>query len=68
MLRDVDQLPMPEVAEQLGITVAAAKSRLLRARAELEERLEKHCGRMGVATLTAARTPGIDGLALGQEI
>ncbi len=54
MLRDVDQLPMPEVAEQLGITVAAAKSRLLRARAELKERLERHCGQMGVATLTSA--------------
>jgi RNA polymerase sigma-70 factor (ECF subfamily) len=53
MLRDVDQLPMPEVAEKLGITVAAAKSRLLRARAELKERLEKHCGVMGAATLTA---------------
>ena len=53
MLRDVDQLPMTEVAEQLGITVAAAKSRLLRARSELRERLEKHCGLMGAATLTA---------------
>jgi RNA polymerase sigma-70 factor (ECF subfamily) len=52
MLRDVEQLPMPEVAEQLGISVAAAKSRLLRARAELRERLQKHCGRMGPATLT----------------
>lgn len=60
MLRDIDQLPMPEVAEQLGITVAAAKSRLLRARAELRGRLEKHCGSMGVATLTGVlRTPGM---------
>ena len=53
VLRDVDQLPMPEVAEKLGISVAAAKSRLLRARAELRHRLEKHCGRLGHATLTA---------------
>ena len=53
VLRDVDQLPMPEVAERLGISVAAAKSRLLRARAELRMRLEKHCGRLGQATLTA---------------
>jgi RNA polymerase sigma-70 factor (ECF subfamily) len=52
MLRDVQQLPMPEVAGQLGISVAAAKSRLLRARAELKGRLQKHCGRMGAATLT----------------
>lgn len=60
MLRDVDQLPMPAVAEQLGISVAAAKSRLLRARAELKARLQKHCGAMGAATLTASlRGPGI---------
>jgi RNA polymerase sigma-70 factor (ECF subfamily) len=52
MLRDVEQLSMPEVAGQLGISVAAAKSRLLRARAELRARLQKHCGRMGAATLT----------------
>ena len=38
-LREVDQLPMPEVAEQLGISVSAAKSRLLRARQELRRRL-----------------------------
>lgn len=51
MLRDVEQRPMPEVAEALGITVAAAKSRLLRARAELRTRLSKHCGAVGPATL-----------------
>jgi RNA polymerase sigma-70 factor (ECF subfamily) len=43
-LREVDELPMPEVAERLGITVAAAKSRLLRARAELRVRLGRHLG------------------------
>lgn len=53
MLRDVQQLPMPEVAARLGISVAAAKSRLLRARSELRQRLEKHCGRLGPATLLA---------------
>lgn len=53
VLRDVDRLPMPQVAEKLGISVAAAKSRLLRARVELRGRLEKHCGRLGHATLTA---------------
>lgn len=53
VLRDVNELPMPEVASRLGISVAAAKSRLLRARLELRQRLEKHCGRMGRATLTA---------------
>lgn len=53
VLRDVQQLPMPAVAEQLGISVAAAKSRLLRARTELRARLQKHCGRLGAGTLMA---------------
>lgn len=53
VLREVNQLPMPEVAEQLGISLAAAKSRLLRGRSELRQRLEKYCGSMGAATLTA---------------
>ena len=53
VLRDVNELSMAEVAERLGISVAAAKSRLLRARLELRQRLEKHCGRLGHATLTA---------------
>jgi len=53
VLRDVNELPMPVVAEKLGISVAAAKSRLLRARFELRQRLEKHCGVHGHATLTA---------------
>lgn len=42
MLRDVQGLPMPDVAGKLGISVAAAKSRLLRARLELRGRLQKH--------------------------
>ncbi|MDQ6701525.1 MAG: sigma-70 family RNA polymerase sigma factor [Acidobacteriota bacterium] len=53
VLRDVKELSMVEVAERLGISIAAAKSRLLRARLELRQRLEKHCGRHGCATLTA---------------
>ncbi len=40
-LRDIDGLPMTDVAEQLGITVPAAKSRLLRARNELRERVSR---------------------------
>ncbi len=51
VLRDVQELSMPEVAGQLGISVAAAKSRLLRARLELRERMTKHFGRLGPATL-----------------
>ncbi len=52
-LRELQQLPMPEVAGELGISVAATKSRLLRARHELRARLERCCGRMGTAALTA---------------
>lgn len=51
VLRDVQQLPMEAVAEQLGISVAAAKSRLLRARLELRERLSKHQSKLGAASL-----------------
>lgn len=47
VLRDVKELPMTEVADQLGISVAAAKSRLLRARLELRNRMGKHCGARG---------------------
>lgn len=53
LLRDMQQMPMPDVAAQLGISVAAAKSRLLRARLELRLRMEKHLSRLGPATLTA---------------
>lgn len=51
LLRDVEQRPMTEVADTLGISVAAAKSRLLRARAELRSRMRKHYGEVGPATL-----------------
>jgi RNA polymerase sigma-70 factor (ECF subfamily) len=52
VLRDVERLPMPEVAAQLGLSISAAKSRLGRARHELRARLRKYCGRRGRATLT----------------
>lgn len=54
LLRDVDQLPMPEVATRLGLSIPAAKSRLMRARAELRSRLQRHCGRKGPSTLMQA--------------
>jgi len=44
MLRDVQELPMPDVAARLQISVPAAKSRLLRARIELRARVMRHCG------------------------
>ena len=50
-LRDVEERPMPDVAAELGISVAAAKSRLLRARAELRNRMQRHHGQLGPATL-----------------
>jgi RNA polymerase sigma-70 factor, ECF subfamily len=53
LLRDVQQRPMPEVAATLGISVAAAKSRLLRARAELRDRMKRHYGDIGPAALMA---------------
>ena len=42
MLRDIKGLPMSDVADQLGISVSAAKSRLVRARAELRLRMVRH--------------------------
>lgn len=51
LLRDLDQLPMPDVANKLGLSVPAAKSRLMRARTELRSRVTKHCGRKGAGTL-----------------
>jgi RNA polymerase sigma-70 factor, ECF subfamily len=51
LLRESLRLPLSEVAKQLDISEAAAKSRLLRARRELRERLTKHEGSRGTATL-----------------
>jgi DNA-directed RNA polymerase specialized sigma24 family protein len=38
---------MDDVAVRLGITLVAAKSRLMRARAELKQRLERQFGSSG---------------------
>jgi RNA polymerase sigma-70 factor (ECF subfamily) len=51
VMADIDRLPIRDVAEQLGITVPAAKSRLMRARSELKLRMKKFCGLKGAATL-----------------
>lgn len=47
VLRDVEGLSQPEVAEALGISVAAAKSRIHRARMRLREELDVWLGRSG---------------------
>jgi RNA polymerase sigma-70 factor (ECF subfamily) len=39
-MRDLEELSMEDVAGHLGISIVAAKSRLLRARRELRQRLE----------------------------
>lgn len=41
-LRDIDGLSTEETAEALGLSIPAVKSRLLRARLQLRERLSKH--------------------------
>lgn len=51
VLRDLEQLPMTDVAAHLGISAAAAKSRLMRARCELKRRMTKHLGTNGFGTL-----------------
>ena len=50
-MRDIEGKALPEVAQELGISIPAVKSRLLRARGELRERLKRHCGIQGLATL-----------------
>ena len=41
LLRDLEELPMPETAARLGLTMSAAKARLLRARRELTRRMQR---------------------------
>jgi RNA polymerase sigma-70 factor (ECF subfamily) len=43
-LRDVEELSTEETAEALGISISAVKSRLLRARLKLRQRLDRHFG------------------------
>jgi RNA polymerase sigma-70 factor (ECF subfamily) len=47
MLRDVDELSTEETAETLGLSVPAVKSRLLRARLQLREKLTRYFKRKG---------------------
>ena len=50
-LRDVEELSTEETAEALGLSIPAVKSRLLRARLQLRERLTKVFKRKGDDTL-----------------
>jgi len=63
LLRDIQELPMTDVAEKLGITVPAAKSRLLRARAELRLRLLKHSQKTGCHAPLSRTVAPIDRVA-----
>ena len=54
MLRDVQRLPIDNVADQLGISTAAAKSRLFRARAELRQRIIQCCGARAFYTMRSS--------------
>jgi RNA polymerase sigma-70 factor (ECF subfamily) len=56
LLRDVDGLPLSEVASQLGVTVPAAKSRLVRARLELRSRVSCHFGANAYCLRSSVRT------------
>jgi RNA polymerase sigma-70 factor (ECF subfamily) len=47
VLRDIEELSTEETAEALGISVPAVKSRLLRARLQLRERLSRFFKRKG---------------------
>jgi RNA polymerase sigma-70 factor (ECF subfamily) len=53
VLRDLEELSMDDVAVRLGISLVAAKSRLMRARAELRQRLEKQYGPSGRTVVPA---------------
>ena len=58
-LRDVEGLSTEETAEALGLSVPAVKSRLLRARLQLRERLSRYFHR---STRAAQRTPRKSGV------
>ena len=47
MLRDIDDLSTEETADVLGLSVPAVKSRLLRARLQLREKLTRFFKRKG---------------------
>jgi RNA polymerase sigma-70 factor (ECF subfamily) len=58
VMRDVGQRVMQDVSADLGITVPAAKSRLMRARIELKQRMEKHYGERNRCSSLLRKTRG----------
>jgi RNA polymerase sigma-70 factor (ECF subfamily) len=56
-LRDIEGLSISEVAERLHRSIPAAKSRLIRARKELRERLTKYHAGTGLRTLISTPAP-----------
>ena len=63
MLRDIQERPMTEVAEELQISVPAAKSRLLRARTELRRRLRQQCDNIGTLSPLSRSAAPLDRVA-----
>jgi len=55
ILRDVEELSTEETAEVLGLSIAAVKSRLLRARLQLREKLTRVFKRKGDQILGYAK-------------
>ena len=51
-LRDLDGLPLEQVAVKMGLTVPAVKFRVIRGHEYLRERMVRHCGTRGLGTLT----------------
>jgi RNA polymerase sigma-70 factor (ECF subfamily) len=51
IMRDLRQIAIRDIAAHLGISIPAVKSRLMRARLELKQRLSKYHGQRGGATL-----------------
>jgi RNA polymerase sigma-70 factor (ECF subfamily) len=57
-LRDIEGLSTEETAEALNLSIPAVKSRLLRARLQLRERLSRHFRPGGKAALPPAMQAG----------
>lgn len=57
LLKDVENLPVDEVARSLGISVPAAKSRLIRGRLELSESLGRHFRKKGAPVYSGEHQP-----------